>query len=183
MCHGRLHKKLVRVLLGFSLGLGVRESSDTDYSTVISMSHGIRPSSYISRRCSNFKLVWVSTRLSTSFWPNLFLLFEWIKPSIDQLCLHVNTEQDISTTFRSSHVRAGQGLKNVLIQTCMSDFMQSVWNHTHDDVHNGMVVHSGFVCVIVWLTWITKCISHGFFVRVCDSVRISNKVTLLIMKW
>ncbi len=26
MCHARLHKKLVRVLLGFRLGLGVRDS-------------------------------------------------------------------------------------------------------------------------------------------------------------
>ena len=26
MCHGRSHKKLVRVLLGFRLGLGVRDS-------------------------------------------------------------------------------------------------------------------------------------------------------------
>ncbi len=53
VCHARLHKKLVRVLLGFRLGLGVRDSvggpvvvvtSDTGSSTVISMSHGNRPS-------------------------------------------------------------------------------------------------------------------------------------------
>ena len=36
---------------------GPSSSSDTGSSTVISMSHGSRPASYISRRCSNFKLV------------------------------------------------------------------------------------------------------------------------------
>ncbi len=51
-----------------------------------------RPSSYISRRCSNFKLVWVSTRRSTNFWPNLFLLFEWIQPSINKLCSYTDAE-------------------------------------------------------------------------------------------
>jgi hypothetical protein len=91
------------------------------------MSHGSRPASYISRRCSNFKLVWVCTRRSTSFWPSLFLLFELIQPSIDQLCSHADTEQGSSTTLRVSQIRAGQGSTNVLIQTCMSDFMQSAW--------------------------------------------------------
>ncbi len=80
---------------------------------------------------------------STSFWPSLFLLFEWIQPTIDQLCSHTDTEQDSSTTLRTTHIRTDQGLKNVLIQTCMSDFIQSAWNHTHDDVHDGMVVHNG----------------------------------------
>ena len=74
-------------------------SSDKGSSTVIWMSHGNRPVSYGSRRCSNFKLVWVCTRRSTRCC--LFLLFEWIQSSIDQICSHTETEQDRSTTLRS----------------------------------------------------------------------------------
>ncbi len=64
---------------------------------VLQPSHGRRPASYISRRCSNFKLVWVRTRSSTSFWPSLFLLFEWIQPSIDKIWSHTDVEQGRST--------------------------------------------------------------------------------------
>jgi hypothetical protein len=120
-CHVRLHKKLVRVFLGFRLGLGVRDSVGA---AVVVVRHRIfnrhldvpwdKPSSYIPRRCSNFKLVWVCKRLSTSFWPRLFFLFEWIQPSIDQLCTHADAKQGNSTTLWVTHIRSGQGLKNVL---------------------------------------------------------------------
>jgi hypothetical protein len=36
-------------------------------------------------------------------------------------------DQGRSTTLRVSHIRTDQGLKNVLIQTCMSDFMYPPW--------------------------------------------------------
>ena len=53
----------------------------------ISMSHGI----------------W----LVSSWWPRLFLLFDWIQPSIDQLYSHVETEKDRNTTLRDTHVWSG----------------------------------------------------------------------------
>ena len=64
MCHARLNKKLVRVLLGFRLGLGVRDSVG---GPVVVVRHRLfnrhfdvpweQTGSYISRRCSNLKLV------------------------------------------------------------------------------------------------------------------------------
>ncbi len=62
---------------------------------------GSRPSSYSSRHCSNFRLVWARTRRSTRSWPSLFLLFEWIQSSIDQIWSHAEAEQARSTTLRS----------------------------------------------------------------------------------
>ncbi len=73
MCHTRLNKKIVRVLLGFRLGLGVRDSVGRPVVVVrlrLFNRHfdvpweqtGLIVDSYISRRCSKFKLVWVRTR-------------------------------------------------------------------------------------------------------------------------
>ncbi len=56
-------------------------------------------------------------------WPSLFLLLEWIQPSIDQICSHVESEQVRSTTLRGNHLNSGQGLKNVLIQTCILELL------------------------------------------------------------
>ncbi len=108
--------------------------------------------------------MWVCTRRSTSFWPSLFLLFEWIQPSIDQLCSHADAEEDSSTTLRVGHIRAGQGLKNVLIQTYMSDFMQSVWMwHTVTGGTTGahIIRQTGLsVCVWGW-TFHTDTLCHN----------------------
>ena len=41
------------------------------------------------------------TRRSTNSWLSLFLLFEWIQSSIDQLHSHAETEQSKSTTLRT----------------------------------------------------------------------------------
>jgi hypothetical protein len=44
---------------------------------------------------------------------------------IEQLCSDTDAEQGSNTTLRVSHIRGDHVLKNVLIQTCMSDYMQS----------------------------------------------------------
>jgi hypothetical protein len=80
VCHGRLHKKLVRVLLRFRLGLGVRDSVG---GPVVVVRHRL-----------------FNRHLDVP-WEILFLLFEWIQPSINQLCFHTDSGQVISTTLRS----------------------------------------------------------------------------------
>ncbi len=145
MCHARLNKKIVRVLLGFRLRLGVRDSVG---GVVVVVRHRL-----FNR---HFDVPWEKTgliHLQTLFQlqVGVKLLTDpvspvcgsnprnpltisgcpdrscfsclWIQPSIDQLYSHAGAEQGSSTTLRASQIRAGQGSKNVLIQTCMSDFM------------------------------------------------------------
>ncbi len=82
MCHARLNKKLVRVLLGFKLRLGVRDSVG---GAVVVVRHRL-----FNR---HFDVPWEQTVLIHL--QTLFHLFEWIQPSIDQLCLeHLLLLQD-----------------------------------------------------------------------------------------
>jgi hypothetical protein len=104
VCHARLHKKLVRVLLGFRLELGVRDSVG---GAVVVVRHRL-----FNR---HFDVPWEQT---------LFQLQVGVSAheTLDKLLTETFSP---GTTVRASDIRAGQGLKNVLIQTCMSDFMHS----------------------------------------------------------
>ncbi len=58
----------------------------------ISMSHGNRWRSVSSKLSLSTRFVCVRTSFSTNFWLSLFLLCEWIHPSIDQQRLHADAE-------------------------------------------------------------------------------------------
>jgi hypothetical protein len=127
-------KNLVRVLVGFRLG--VRDTVRDPFLFVwqrLFNRHLDVPWEHTSlielQTVLKLKVatVCVRTRRSTRSWPILFLLLEWIQPSIDQLCSHVEAEHCRSTTLRASHLSSDQGLKNVLIQTWISDFMHFSW--------------------------------------------------------
>jgi hypothetical protein len=93
-----------------------------------SMSHGNRWRSVSSKLSLNTRFVCVWTSFSTNFWSNLFLLWEWIHPSIDQQFSHTDSEQMTPETLYanqpSSLNRSGPVLlsvtpsTNVAIQVC-----------------------------------------------------------------
>ncbi len=57
-----------------------------------SMSHGNRSRSVSSKLSLRTRFVCVRTSFSTNFLWDLFLLWEWIHPSIDQKCSHTDAE-------------------------------------------------------------------------------------------
>ncbi len=79
-----------------------------------SMSHGNRWRSVLSKLSLSTRFVCVRTSFSTNFWSSLFLLWQWIHPSIDQQCSHTDTEHMTPETLYVNHW-GGESITTVVL--------------------------------------------------------------------
>ena len=88
-----------------------------------SMSHGNRlrsPSSNLSLR-TRFVCVWTS--FSTNFWSSLFLLWEWLHPSIDKQCSHTDTEHMTPETLYANQTSSLNRGSPVILSVTLSTYV------------------------------------------------------------
>jgi hypothetical protein len=85
------------------------------------------------------RFVCVQTSFSTNFWSSLFLLWEWIHPSIDQHSSHADPEHTTPETLyvnQTSSLNKGNAVhlsvtpsRNVAIQVAWGSLSISGWKH------------------------------------------------------
>ncbi len=133
------------------------------------MSHGNRWWRTSSKVSLNTRFVCVRTSFSTNFWWNLFLLFEWIHPSIDQQCWHVDTEHmtpyfrnvGVHVTFDVSHLSPIHfSTKDTLrvsswSLSCLEDPV--VWDFGEGVLQKTGILQFFYMSGKVW----TRCVKHS----------------------
>jgi hypothetical protein len=149
--------------------------SSTDSTMTRSMSHGVKWTDDVVFHPNSPSVpgVCVWTSFSTYFWSNLFLLWEWIYPSIDQQCSQVDTEDTTPETLyvnqTSSLNRGDRWFCSYHLQqiTVTSRLLEEVWSfrgwkhherrpwprHQNDTVHSMLLVTIvSVLCVLVTKT-------------------------------
>ncbi len=159
------------------------------------MSHGNRRRSVSSKLSLSTMFVCERTSFSTNFWSNLFLLWEWIHPSIQQQCSHADAEhmtqetlyvnQAISLSGGSPvHLSVTPSRKNVTIQVAWGSLSISVvkapwtssltssskWYCTPNVVcHDWVRMCTKNVCQYVCVSMCEKIVDYGVLVStVCS---------------